>query len=395
MNGLVIGLGVVVLTAIAFVLGGALGWLIANRRSDQGIRRVEEQARLDSQSVQASLQSELSRTQTELARATADRDRLHKEQADRSALDDRLLPLRESVESLKRQAQEVEVKRAEAASQLREQITGVQRNYTSLETATRQLVSAMSTAQSRGQWGEMQLEQLLESSGLVEGINFSRQDQRSGESTDRRPDIVVHLPGGGEIFVDAKFPFDAYWRAIEAGDSPQATTELKKHAVDVLARAHELSGKRYWESAKSPDFVVMFLPLESLLATALDADGDLLAQAFSRNVVLATPTSMLAMLRTIYFGYQRKLMADNAEEIRAAGAEMLSRLETAVGHLNGMQSGLRRAIEGYNNFIGSFDARVMAQARKMKELGVSAASELTASDPLDDTLRQSRSSLTE
>ena len=132
-----------------------------------------------------------------------------------------------------------------------------------------------------------------------------------------RPDLVVRLPGGGEILVDAKFPFDAYWLAIGAEDPVQRDELMRKHAADVLLRVRELSGKRYSDSSVSPDFVVMFLPLESLLSASLEADGLLLEKAFERRVVLATPTTMLALLRTVGFGYQRKLMADNAEEIRA------------------------------------------------------------------------------
>lgn len=390
MNGLLIGVIIAALAMLAFAVGLGLGWLFAGRRGEQRLREIETQVRAEGQSSLESAHTELSIARTQLIRVEGERDRLLREQADRSALDDRLAPLRESVDSLRKQAQLAEVQRAEAASQLREQITGVQRNYVSLETATRQLVAAMSTAQSRGQWGEMQLEQLLEYSGLVEGVNFTKQATRAAEANDRRPDVIIHLPGGGEVFVDAKFPFDAYWRAIEAGDSPEADAHFKKHAADVLGRVVELAKKKYWESSRSPDFVVMFLPLESLLASALDVDGDLLNQAFNRNVVLATPTSMLGMLRTISFGYQRKLMADNAEEIRAAGAEMLGRLETAIKHLNSLQRGLGNAVDGYNRFVASFDSRVMPQARRMKELGVVATTELDSPTEINLALSKSR-----
>jgi DNA recombination protein RmuC len=261
-----------------------------------------------------------------------------------------------------------------------------------LESATKQLVAAMSSGQSRGQWGEMQLEQLLEHSGLVEGVHFRRQDSRMTEAGGARPDVVVDLPGGGEILIDAKFPFDAYWRAIKADDEVEIDAHLHKHAEDVLARAKELSSKRYWESNSSPDFVVMFLPLESLLSSALETNGLLLEEVFARNVVLATPTTILGMLRTIQFGYQRKLMTDNAEEIRAAGAEMLTRLEKAVDHLGTLRKGLMSAVKGYNEFIGSMDGRVMVQARRMKELGVASSTDLELPSDVTETLRESRSS---
>jgi DNA recombination protein RmuC len=313
--------------------------------------------------------------------------------ASRAAAGRMLAPDRQALEGLRKQSQSAEIERAKTATEIRTQIEGVQRNYASLETATRQLVSAMSSGQSRGQWGEMQLEQLLEHSGLVEGVHFRRQDSRQTEAGGARPDVVVDMPGGGEILIDAKFPFDAYWKAIQASEQTDVDQFLRKHAQDVLARAKELSNKRYWESGSSPEFVVMFLPLESLLSSALEVNGLLLQEVFSRNVVLATPTTILGMLRTIQFGYQRKLMADNAEEIRAAGAEMLTRLEKSVDHLAVMRKGLVGAVKGYNDFVGSFDGRVLVQARRMKEMGVVSASELEGPQEVVDALRESREEL--
>jgi len=362
----------VIVTGIAcLVLGVSLGWLLASRKGDRAASA--EQARLHS----------------EMTLLRSERDRLALEHSDRSALDERLQPLRDSVEGLRRQAQDAEVQRAAAAATLREQIDAVQRNYTTLEAATAQLVAAMSSGQSRGQWGEMQLEQLLTYSGLIEGIHFHSQVHQVESGL--RPDIVVSMPGGGEIFVDAKFPFDSYWRGIQADDPAQAHTHLVKHAADVLARAKELAKKGYSAGAQSPDFVIMFLPLESLLSTALEADGDLLVQAFELNVILATPTSMLAMLRTIDAGHQRGRIAANAEEIRAQGALMLQRLETLAGHVGGVERGLTQAVRAYNALVGSFDHRVLTQARKMQELGVSSQTALSAPAQVTESIRVSAS----
>jgi DNA recombination protein RmuC len=317
-----------------------------------------------------------------------------------SAVDDRLAPLlapvKESLESFREQVRRADRERAIADGELRTQMQQVQAGYVSLESATRQLVSAMASGQSRGQWGEMQLEQLLEHAGMVEGVHFRRQDTRMVDGVAvSRPDVVIMLPGGGEVLIDAKFPFDAYWRAVEVADgdagAASARVHLAKHADDLLARARELSAKRYHDSAVSPDFVVMFLPLESLLSSALDVNGLLLEETFQRNVVLATPTTLLGLLRTISFGYQRKLMADNAEEIRAAGAEMLKRLTDATAHLERMRKGLSQAIDGYNRFVGSYDSRVMVQARRMNELGVAGSGELDAPAEILEIPRESRS----
>ena len=389
-----IGLGVVVAVGVllGLVAGMVVGWIASRRMGRKDFALQSEAIRAESESEVARLNAELIEAQGQIRVLETDRASLQGEKSSAKSLEDRLEPVREALEGLRRTTQQAEVERAKSAAELRTQIDGVQRNYTSLELATKQLVAAMSSGQSRGQWGEMQLEQLLEHSGLVEGVHFRRQDSRMTEAGGARPDVVVDLPGGGEILIDAKFPFDAYWRAIKADNETEVNAHLHKHAEDVLARAKELSSKRYWESNISPDFVVMFLPLESLLSSALETNGLLLEEVFARNVVLATPTTILGMLRTIQFGYQRKLMADNAEEIRAAGAEMLIRLEKAVDHLGTLRKGLMSAVKGYNEFIGSMDSRVMVQARRMKELGVASSTDLELPSDVTETLRESRSS---
>ncbi|MEL0147243.1 MAG: DNA recombination protein RmuC [Actinomycetota bacterium] len=389
-----IGLGVVVAVGVllGLVAGMVVGWIASRRMGRKDFALQSEAIRAESESAVARVNAELIEAQGQIRVLETDRASLQGEKSSAKSLEDRLEPVREALEGLRRTTQQAEVERAKSAAELRTQIDGVQRNYTSLESATKQLVAAMSSGQSRGQWGEMQLEQLLEHSGLVEGVHFRRQDSRMTEAGGARPDVVVDLPGGGEILIDAKFPFDAYWRAIKADNETEVDAHLHKHAEDVLARAKELSSKRYWESNISPDFVVMFLPLESLLSSALETNGLLLEEVFARNVVLATPTTILGMLRTIQFGYQRKLMADNAEEIRAAGAEMLTRLEKAVDHLGTLRKGLMSAVKGYNEFIGSMDSRVMVQARRMKELGVASSTDLELPSDVTETLRESRSS---
>ncbi|PQM60211.1 MAG: hypothetical protein CL523_03635 [Actinomycetales bacterium] len=389
-----IGLGVVVAVGVllGLVAGMVVGWIVSRRMGRKDVALQSEAIRAESESEVARLNAEIIESRGQIRVLETDRASLQGEKSSAKSLEDRLEPVREALEGLRRTTQQAEIERAKSAAELRTQIDGVQRNYTSLESATKQLVAAMSSGQSRGQWGEMQLEQLLEHSGLVEGVHFRRQDSRMTEAGGARPDVVVDLPGGGEILIDAKFPFDAYWRAIKADDEVEIDAHLHKHAEDVLARAKELSSKRYWESNSSPDFVVMFLPLESLLSSALETNGLLLEEVFARNVVLATPTTILGMLRTIQFGYQRKLMTDNAEEIRAAGAEMLTRLEKAVDHLGTLRKGLMSAVKGYNEFIGSMDGRVMVQARRMKELGVASSTDLELPSDVTETLRESRSS---
>ncbi len=297
-----------------------------------------------------------------------------------------LAPVRESLDGLQRSTAQASERRTEAETAIREQIGAMRDQYASLSSATSQIVASMTKGQTRGQWGEMQLERLLDHAGLVEGVHYRRQDTRAGETVGR-PDIAVLLPGGGEVLVDAKFPFDSYWAAAGADDDLIREQSLAKHARDVMARVNELAGKRYSDSAVSPDFVVMFLPFESLLSSALDSDGLLLEKSFEKRVVIATPTTMLALLRTIGFGYERKLMHDNAEEIRLAGAEMLKRLGVLVEHLADMRAGLQAAVNGYNKFVGSFDRNAMSQARKLNEMGVASTRSLQAPAEIEASLR--------
>lgn len=384
----------VLLAIVGVVVGIVVGWVLASRSWAARLATTEqahaaaiaaETARLAAEVATA--RSDADRAVGQLQQMQRERDAVVAQQTEAKTIDERLLPLKETVESLREQTIRASKERAEADAQIREQITGVQRNYTSLEGATRQLVAAMSSGQSRGQWGEMQLEQLLDHSGLLEGTHYRRQSTRGGDEGSSRPDIVIKLPGGSEVLVDAKFPFDAYWRAIEAGDSPDALGYFKKHAEDVLRRAKELSSKGYSDTSKSPDFVVMFLPLESLLQSALEQNGMLLEETFQRNVILATPTTMLAMLRTIAFGFQRNDLAENAERIQELGTEMLKRLGTLVDHVDKMGRGLKSATGAYNDFVGSFERQAMSTARKMRDLGVASQKSLESPQVLTEAPR--------
>ena len=364
-------LGIVVgLAAGAALAAAGIGLVLGRRLSDSRLR--------------------VAQLEGELGAVQRDNDSLRRAQGTTASLDDLLRPVRDSLESLRRSADQASRERTAAEATLTTQIAAVQERYQSLEAATTQIAGALSRGQTRGQWGEMQLEGLLEHAGLLEGVHFVRQDARSSDEGTLRPDVVVRLAGGGEVLVDAKFPFDAYWQALGTDDADMRGVLMRKHAADVLQRAKELAGKRYADSPASPDFVVMFLPLESLLSAALEVDGLLLEKSFERRVVLATPTTMLALLRTIAFGYQRQLMAENAEEIRAAGAQMLTRLGMLVEHLEVLRRGLDQAVRGYNSFVGSFDRQALVQARRLADLGVGASRPLDAPAEIDSALRLAR-----
>ena len=377
------------LIAIAsLVIGLLIGWAMSGRV--HRTRWTEREALLQAEGAarEAAISAELERARGELDRLLRDRRDLQSDRDESRSLEEKLEPLRSALDALRRQSAEAATDRATADAAIKAQIEGVQRNYASLEDATKKLVVAMTQGKSRGQWGEMQLEQLLSHSGLVEGVHYRRQDTRAGENGQSRPDIVIQMPAGTEILVDAKFPFDAYWAAVSA-DDPHSDPLMRKHAEDVLARAKELAAKRYSDTAISPDFVVMFLPLESLLQSALAADGALLERTFQSQVVLATPTTMLALLRTIAFGYQRNDLAANAERIQQVGSELLHRLGLLSEHITAVRKGLDQAVRGYNSFIGSYESRVLVSAREMKQLGVPSQRSLEAPDVALSALRES------
>lgn len=385
MSGLLVAMAV----GIALVVGLMVGWAVTSRSSAAKLR--EQASRLELE--RSGVERQLAKAQGEIALLSTDREHLSKKQEAAKTLDERLEPVRRALETLQKQTHESDKERAKADTEIRQQIRYVQENYTSLESATRQLVLAMTSSQSRGQWGEVQLERILEYAGLIEGVHFRSQETRVNDTKSERPDIIIDLPGGGEILIDAKFPFDSYWKAVQAEEAGQGGVEdlYRKHAGDVLLHVRSLASKKYSAGSQSADFVVMFMPFESLLSSALGADGELLHQAFSRNVTLATPTSLLPMLRTIAFGYDRRLMADNAEEIRREGAEMLSRLETALGYVADLRKGLLATVKGYNAFVGSVDSRLVAQARKLQEMGVPTDRAVEAPREIQESLRELRS----
>lgn len=368
------------LTVAGLVFGGLLGAVAGHRRSR--VRQLELTTSLQREQIaQAELKGQISAL-------TAERDRARDQAAASESLASVIGPLRENVEALRRMTIDAHDRRTQAESALTMHIEQVQGRYASLEQATEQLVAALSRGQTRGQWGEMQLEQLLHHAGLIDGVHFSR--QRTSADGARRPDIVMHLPGGHEIAIDAKFPFDAYWAALASTEPAERERGMRQHAADLLARVRDLASKGYHRGSHANDIVVLFLPLESLLSSALEVDGAILEQAFSQRVVLATPTTLLALLRTAAFAFDRAQLARSTEEVRQVGGELLQRLGALVEHIEGMRKGLAAAVNGYNAFVGSFDRHALVQARRMRDLGVPVDRQLEAPSELPLDIRTVR-----
>ena len=296
--------------------------------------------------------------------------------AAKQSLDAMLAPLRKELETLRAEARQAEIDRVASATAISSQLANVHRGYETLDQNTRAIAGALSRGQTRGQWGEMQLEQLLTSAGMLEGVHFERQNSTTVGDDGIRPDIIVNLPDLTKVPVDAKFPFDAYWRSLETQDAEEAAALRAKHARDVLDHASTLSRKKYADAVDGPNFVVLFIPLESILQAAMVEDPLLLEKCFSKNVILASPSSMLGLLRTIAFGWSRNQLAANARQIGEVASGMLIKISKLGDQINKIARGLESATRAYNDFASAMDNSVFNEARRLRDLGVNVASEL-------------------
>jgi DNA recombination protein RmuC len=240
-----------------------------------------------------------------------------------------------------------------------------------LQDETRNLVQALRRPEVRGQWGEMTLKRLAELAGMVEHCDFCEQESVDTDAGRLRPDMIIRLPDRRDIVVDAKTPLDAYLSAVEATDDAVRKTQLERHARNVRQRVRELAGKAYWNQfTDSPDFVVLFIPGEQFLAAALEIDHRLLEEALAQHVILATPSSFVALLRAVAYGWRQEALAKNAEIIREIGQDLYTRLATFGEHLAKLGRSLDSSVQSFNKAVGSFDTRVLPGARRFVELGI-------------------------
>lgn len=291
------------------------------------------------------------------------------------AIETLLGPITQSLHRLDGQIRTVEKERADAYAGLREQVAAMHRSSEQLQSETRQLVTALRAPQVRGRWGELQLERIVELAGMVEHCDFSRQLTATDASGDDdalvRPDLVVHLAGGKHIVLDAKVPFGAYLEALDATDADRRTERLAAHARHLRAHVDSLAHKSYWQRFDTtPEFVVLFVPGDPFLEAALQSDPALLEHAFERNVVISTPTTLIALLRTVAYTWRQEALARNATRVHELGRELHSRLATMGGHVARLGKQLGSAVEAYNRTVTSLESRVLVTARRFGELGV-------------------------
>ncbi|MBE0502136.1 MAG: DNA recombination protein RmuC [Desulfuromonadales bacterium] len=305
------------------------------------------------------------------------------------AIDQLVKPLHESLVKVDNRIGELEKARTGAYARLDEQLQSLLTTQAKLESETGNLVKALRAPTIRGRWGEIQLRRVVELAGMVNYCDFMEQETASGNESRLRPDLVIKLPTRKNIVVDSKAPLQAYLAALEAENEQEKREHLKTHARQIRTHMQQLSEKRYWDQFEpTPEFVVLFLPGESFFSAALEHDPSLIEFGVDKKVLLATPISLIALLRAVAYGWRQEQLAENAQQISALGKEMYERLLTVTSHVANLGKGLDRAVDSYNRAVSSLDTRVLVTARKFKELGASSAGDMESPEPIDKVTRR-------
>jgi len=408
-----------IVAAAALLAGALLGALLMHLRAAARVERLRvelaaAQARLEVSALQDadrvnlleqsemrlraafdSLAGETLRTNSELflrlAREALGRDQV----AAQGALKERELaiaqlvePLRAALARTEAQVQALENDRRAAFASLRTQIETLAGGQAQLQRETRNLVTALRRPEVRGRWGELTLRRLVEIAGLAEHCDFTEQLQVVGEAGALRPDLVVHMPDARDLVIDAKTPLEAYLSALDAATEEERAQALKRHAQQVETRVRELASKNYWmQFERSPEFAVLFLPGDQFLSAALAERPELLESALGQSVIIATPSTLIALLKAVAYGWRQSAVAHNAALIRDLGQELYRRLGTFNSHLGRMGQRLGAAVEAYNAAVGSLERQVTPQARRFVDLGVTADPPLPALEPIAQLAR--------
>lgn len=305
----------------------------------------------------------------------------------RAAVEHLVAPLRETLGKVEGQLHQLERARITAYTSLTEQVGFAREASDRLREQTAALVTALKAPQARGRWGEMQLRRVVEMAGMVEHCDFTEQATATGEDGVIRPDLVVRLAGGKQVVVDAKVSLAAYLQAVETKDPDVASDRMHAHARHLRDHVEGLSAKEYWRAFQpSPEFVVLFVPGDAFLAPALERDPSLLDDAMRRRVLIATPTTLMAMLRTVAYAWQQEALTEHARAVFELGQELYRRLGRLGGHVDKLGRSLRRAVDDYNATVGSLERTVLSQARKMAELKVTDL-DLPAPTPIESVTR--------
>ena len=400
---------------IGLLIGLLVMWLIARRRENSLLGDLEQlETRLKSQeAIQQEREAAFELANAKLTQAFADIANrslransdtflklaeqnlgTHQEKAKRElserekAVEELVKPIRDALQASHKQITDLEKSRSEAYGSIRNQLEAMQLSQKSLTQETQNLVKALRRPEVRGQWGEITLRRLVELAGMVEHCDFVEQVHTTNSDQIIRPDMIVNMPDKRQLVVDVKTPLDAYLSAVEAEDDAQRKLGLERHAKNVRAHIRLLSSKAYWKQFdESPEFVILFIPGDQFLSAALAEEPDLIEYALTEQIILATPTSFVALLKAVAYGWRQLALADNAKEIRVLAEDLYGRLGTFVTHMNRVGRALASSVENYNKAVGSLERKVLPGARKFTELGVHGNKEIEKLESLEPVPR--------
>jgi DNA recombination protein RmuC len=299
-------------------------------------------------------------------------------------------PVKETLAQVRTHLTDVDKAREGSYRAITSQLGTIAQAGQDLRTTTEGLARALKSSTTRGRWGEIQLRRVVEAAGMLENCDFAEKESATtGDGARQTPDVVVKLPGGASIVIDAKVPIDAYMAAAETDSDAVRRDRLAAHARQLRDHIKALGAKDYWKQFQpAPEFVVMFLPLEPLLSAAFEQDGTLLEQGAALRVIPATPMTLLALLMAVASGWKQQQLAENAEEIRRVGRDLYERLATMFEHLEDVRRGIKQTADSYDRFLGSLEQKVEPAARRFKEMGVTATKDLEMPEQLALTVRQ-------